>query len=213
MSKPDPFAALDGGGAGRLSLPFLPTLVTALVLGAGSLLCREPAPATPVAPVPAAPAPAASVAPRAFHAAVPAEAALPRPPAAIAFAQFPPSLVLPDVRTAALPLPLPLPSPLPSLLPHPAARVATAGTLRRACTAPRCAEGPPRRPDPFSEAVRPAPVEAEAQMRDGLLPDLALPFAPAVRVVGEAAAYVRTGATALGGSVAGSVAGLVDRLN
>lgn len=193
MSKPDPFATLDDRGAGRLSLPFLPTLATALVLGAASLLCREPAPAAPVVP-----APAASVEPRAFHAAAPVEAALPRPPAAIAFAQFPPSLVLPEARIAAAP--------------HPAARIATAATaatLRRACTAPRCAEGPPRRPDPFAEAVRPAPVEAEAEVRDGLLPDLALPFAPAARVVGEAAAYVRTGAAALGGSVVM----LVDRLH
>ena len=196
MSKPDPFASLDGGGSGRLSLPFLPTLATALVLGAASLLCREPAPA----PAPVAPsAPAASVAPHAFHAAAPVEAALPRPPAAIAFAQVPPSFVppsfvLPEIRTAA----------------HPVARVATtAGTPRRACTAPRCAEGPPRRPDPFSEAVRPAPVEAEAQVRDGLLPDLALPFAPAVRAVGDAAAYLRTGASAL----SSSVAVLVDRLD
>ncbi|TXN51386.1 hypothetical protein FV232_03030 [Methylobacterium sp. WL30] len=191
MSKPDPFAALDGGGSGRLSLPFLPTLVTALVLGAGSLICREPAP-TPPAPVPAA-----SVAPHAFHAAAPVEAALPRLPAAIAFAQVPPSFVLPEIRTAAAP--------------HPVARVATAAPLRRACTAPRCAEGPPRRPDPFSEIVRSAPVEAQAQAqaRDGLLPDLALPFAPAARVVGDAAAYLRSGASSLGSSVAL----LVDRLN
>ena len=188
MSKPDPFATLDGGGSGRLSLPFLPTLATALVIGAASLLCREPA------RTPAIPAPSASVAPHAFHAAAPAEAALPRPPAAIAFAQFPPSLVLPEIRTAS----------------HPVARVATtAGTPRRVCTGPRCAEGPPRRPDPFSEILRPAPVEAEAQVRDGLLPDLALPFAPAVRAVGDAAAYLRTGASALGSSV--SV--LVDRLD
>ncbi|WP_210247531.1 hypothetical protein, partial [Methylobacterium sp. WL116] len=41
MSKPDPFAALDGGGSGRLSLPFLPTLVTALVLGAGFRAAAE----------------------------------------------------------------------------------------------------------------------------------------------------------------------------
>ncbi len=186
MSKPVSFATLDGHGAGRLSLPFLPTLATALVLGAASLMCREPAPSVS--------APAASVAPHAFHAAVPAEAALPRPPAAIAFAQFPPSFVLPEVRTAAAA--------------HPAARVATAGPLRRACTAPRCAEGPPRRPDPFSEVVRPAPVEAEAQVRDGLLPDLALPFVPAVRVVRDAAAYVQTSASSLRSSVGVLVDGL-----
>ncbi|WP_375454263.1 hypothetical protein [uncultured Methylobacterium sp.] len=183
MPKPDPFAALDGHGAGRLSLPFLPTLVTALALGAASLACREPAPA--------APAPAASVEPRAFHAAAPAEAAPPRPPAAITFAQYPPRLALPEARAAAPP--------------PPAARIAAA-QLRRACTGQPCTEGPPRRPAPAA-TVQPAAVEAQAGTGDGL-PDLALPFAPAARVVGEAAAFVRTGAASLGGSV--SV--LIDRL-
>lgn len=184
MPKPDPFAALDGRGAGRVSLPFLPTLVIALALGAASLACREPAPA--------APAPAASVEPRPFHAAAPAEAALPRPPAAIAFAQYPPRLALPEAHPAAPP--------------PPAARIAAAAPLRRACTGQPCTEGPPRRPAPAA-IVRPSAVEAEAGTGDGL-PDLALPFAPAARVVGEAAIFVRTGAAALGGSV--SV--LIDRL-
>ncbi|WP_375463078.1 hypothetical protein [uncultured Methylobacterium sp.] len=180
MPKPAPRDAFD---AGRLSLPFLPTLVTALALGAASLLCREPVPAAPVSP-----APSASVEPHAFHAALPAEAALPRPPAVLAFAQrYPLSPALREPRAA-----------------PPTARLATAGPIRHACIGPRCSEGVPRRTDPLA-AKPPQPAAAEAEAGDGLLPDLALPFAPAfapaARVAGEAAALVRTGAASIGGTV------------
>ena len=87
--------------------------------------------------------------------------------------------------------------------PQQAARLATAGPVRRACIGPRCSEGAPRRTDPL--AAMPQPAAAEAEISDGLLPDLALPFAPAVRVAGEAAALVRTGAASIGGTVSALV--------
>ena len=73
--------------------------------------------------------------------------------------------------------------------------------------------------DPL-DAARIERSEEVAQEAETLLPELALPFAPAVRAVGEAASYVGgkaasvTGAVggAVGGTVRGSVAVLVDAM-
>lgn len=204
MSKTDPLT----DGTARLSLPFLPTLVTALVLGAASLLCREPAAEPPAAP-------AALVAPPDVYAALPVEAVPPRVPAAIAFAeQYPLSPARPEPRGPAL---------------RPPARIAAA---RRPCAGPHCTDAA-RRPEPFAALARPEPVPATAEARnaakpaawpatlpaaqvetagallpDIALPDIALPFAPVTRAVGEAAALVRRGAASVGGSVSVVIDGL-----
>ncbi|KQP08584.1 hypothetical protein ASF28_20735 [Methylobacterium sp. Leaf99] len=175
--------------------PLLPTLLMALVLGAGSLLCREPD----------APAPAPMAAPRtvisttmaprivAAPAIQVAEAAPPFVPAALAFPrQFPIVVAAASMTAVAQHRPA-------------GPRVAA---LRRAAPAKthiaEAAEVP--RADPVASVAQveaPAPAEA-----DDLLPDLALPFAPAIRAVGRARDFVgiqgaaaRTQASALGGAV------------
>ena len=85
---------------------------------------------------------------------------------------------------------------------------------------------PPRRPEGLT--VKSAPVQDPlaaarteradevAEEAETLLPDLALPFAPAVHAVGEAAGYVRERAAsvsdAVGGTVRGSVTVLVEAM-
>ena len=203
-------SGLASGERASASLPFLPTLVTALVLAGASFLCREPAQDKPVPPV-ASVEKVVLIDPHAFPepAASPAE---PRPPAALAFAQAYPML----------------PAEPRAMASRPAPRIAAMPPRRPPCL--RC-EATPRRPEPAlaarpaelkaTEASRFEPVTAElvppelggpetveAAAEDTLLPDLALPFAPATRAAGRAADFLRTGATALGGSVAV----LVDRL-
>ncbi|HEV7440099.1 MAG TPA: hypothetical protein VGN94_10825 [Methylobacterium sp.] len=213
-------SGLASGERASASLPFLPTLVTALVLAGASFLCREPAQDKPVPPV-ASVEKVVLIDPHAFPepAASPAE---PRPPAALAFAQAYPML----------------PAEPRAMASRPAPRIAAMPPRRPPCL--RC-EATPRRPEP-ALAARPAELKAteasrfepataepvtaelsgpelggpelgapetvEAAAEDTLLPDLALPFAPATRAAGRAADFLRTGATALGGSVAV----LVDRL-
>lgn len=173
----------------RLSLPFLPTLVTAVLIGAGSLLCRGPA-----APPPAPRLDAQAFAP----AAAPVTPA--RPPAALIFAEHYP------VTAAAAWEP-----PAAARL-APAPRVAAVPARR-----PVAAQPAPRRPEAVvaraAEAVpEPAPVATsqpwlvppaaipDVEAEEEGLPGLALPFAPA-RVVDEAVGYVRGRAAALDGSV------------
>lgn len=171
--------------------PLLPTLVVALVLGAASLLCRDadaPAPAPTALAARIASAPATLV-----SEAVPTT---PFVPAALAFPhQFP--LVV-AVQTTA---PAQAAAPVPAVAQHRPAgpRVAT---LRRVPPTQAAPEIP--RADPVTSVVRAeAPVEA-----DGVLPDLALPFAPVIEAVGRAHDFVgaqgaaaRTQASALGGAV------------
>lgn len=215
--------ALLDGSASRQTLPFLPTLAMACLIGGFSLLCREPA----------APAPQAAIDGLSFHAPAPLDTALPRAPASLAFAAHYPLVPAAEARLAAAPT-------------RRAARLA-ARSAPRPCLGPRC--GAPAPSDPFV-AARPglppalpaalplvAPIEvaahpagrarsaseadapiqgttdlAEAETETGglpgALPDLALPFAPAARAAVEAAAFVRTGASALGGSVTAAVTAL-----
>ncbi|KAB1071796.1 hypothetical protein [Methylobacterium planeticum] len=198
-------SGLASGDRSSVTLPFLPTLVTALVVAGASFLCREPAQDRPAQD---RPAPAVEqvlvIDPQAY----PEPAAPPpgpRAPAALAFAQAYPLLPAEPRATASRPAP----------------RIAAMPPRRPPCL--RC-EATPRRPEPvlaarpaeakaWEKAVEPAsPDQAEAEAEESLLPDLALPFAPtlapAARAAGRAADLVRTGAAALGGSV--SV--LVDRL-
>ncbi|GEP05468.1 hypothetical protein MOX02_35060 [Methylobacterium oxalidis] len=207
MMQRDPIPALratsDGSDAASgTTLPFLPTLATAVAIAALSLLCREPsAPAAGAASVPVQ-AVLAEAAPLidalSFRPPVAGDgsAEAVRAPAALAFAQVYPLLPC-EPRVAAAPARAP--------------RLAAA--RRTPCSA--CSEAGPRRSDaPPATRAAEAPVDAEEAMQqeETLLPRLALPFAPAVRAVDRAfdraAGFVRTGASALGGSV--SV--VVDRL-
>lgn len=198
MLRRDPLRDTTGP---RLSLPFLPTLVTAMLIGAGSLLCRGPA-----TPPPAPRLDAQAFAPAAAHpAALPTLSA--RPPAALIFAEHFPVTAGPAME------------PPVAARPAPAPRIAAA-PVRRPVAPP-----PPRRPEAVvARAAEPAPEPApvaisqpwlvppaaipDIEAEEEGLPGLALPFAPAAHAVGEAVGYVRGRAAVFGGSV--SI--LVDRL-
>ncbi|KQU02223.1 hypothetical protein ASG60_17110 [Methylobacterium sp. Leaf469] len=180
--------------------PLLPTLVMALVLGAASLFCREPevpapAPTTLAARIASAPATLVSEA-------VPAT---PFVPAALTFPRQFPLMVAAHVA-----------APVQGTPP-------VQGTVAAPAVAQHRPSGPRvaalRRPAPAKAIAAPAaaqhadPVGTVAQAEvpveaGGLLPDLALPFAPAIRAVGRARDFVgvqgaaaRTQASALGGAV------------
>lgn len=175
--------------------PFLPTLLVALMLGAASLLCREPEVS---APVPAT-AISTTLAPRNIvepvatgsiaEAFVPATLAFPR--------QFP--LVLTAQAVAP-----PQASPRRPAGP----RVATLRRMAPAkAPAPAPAEAVHGEADPIPHV---AGIDAmpDASPSDLSLPDLALPFAPAIQAAGRVRDFVggqgvaaRTRAAALSGAV------------
>ncbi|MCJ2080904.1 hypothetical protein [Methylobacterium sp. J-090] len=167
--------------------PLLPTLLMALVLGAGSLLCREPD-----APAPAPTALAAQIASAPATLVAEAVPTTPFVPAALAFPRQFPLAVAAQAG-----------APMPVIAQHRPAgpRVAS---LRRVAP-PKAAVAPEiPRVDPVASVAR-AEVPVEA---DDFLPDLALPFAPAIQAVGRARDFVgvqgaaaRTQASALGGAV------------
>jgi hypothetical protein len=191
--------------------PLLPTLLVALVLGAASLICREPdAPA----PVPAT-AISITLAPRsaeASEATATAMAAENFLPATLAFPrQFP------LVMAAQAPVPPQAAAPGPH---RPAgSRVATLRRTAPAKAAPaaEALHGQAAQADPIPhvatvEAKRVSggavPAASGDLLPDLSLPDLALPFAPAIQAAGRARDFVgaqstaaRTQATALGGAV------------
>lgn len=185
MRRPDQLALTDAT-SGRVSMPFLPTVVVVAMLGIASLYCpssQTPPEARTELSVPEAPSPTAFV--KTAPASVPV-----RRPAALAFAEV---------------YPLAPPQPTrPVLAARATAHIATVG--RHACPGRRCPETPQRVIDPLAAGRAEAADSDEA----GLLPPAALPFAasvverlaPAARVVGDAADLVRDGAAALHGSVA-----------
>ena len=188
MLRRDPLRdTLRSGSEARLSLPFLPTLVTALVIGVASLICREPA----VAPA----LPPAAVGPQAFAPAAVAAEPAPRAPAALIFAEHYPLV--------------------PGAAPRPVPRLAAAASRRQALRAaepPRRPETLAARPAPAADPLAPARGERMSEVAEGdsLLPDLVLPFTatvtPAVRAAGETAAFLKARATSLGGSVSAVMA-------
>jgi hypothetical protein len=218
-AMPNGLATGEGSSA---SLPFLPTLATALVLAGASFLCREPAQDRPVPPVPGVET-VMLIDPHAFPepAAAPAE---PRPSAALAFAQAYPLLPAEPRAVASRIAPRIATTPRVAVTPRiaPMPRIAAMPPRRPPCLDRGLdCEATPRRPEPVlaSQPAEPkaaeslvsetrAPETIEAATEDDLLPDLALPFAPAARAAGRAADFVRTGAATLGGSVTV----LVDRL-
>lgn len=196
---------LTDAAAGRMSMPFLPTLAVVIALSAGSLLCPS---SRPAAPGPRAELAAASPAPGLTDfapLAPPAHAV--RMPATLAFAASYPLGSYPLASAPALVAEASAsPAQRPSAGPR-VARLAVAG--RPPCPGRRCVEPaaaiPSRGPDPLAAAR----AKAEDLSGDGLFPPLALPFtalaetlAPAARLVGEAAGLVRRGAASVQSSAA-----------
>lgn len=186
---------LTDAAAGRMSMPFLPTLAVVIALSAGSLLCPASRPAQPgpragiAAASPAGPAPE------------PADSAPSlrpvRAPATLAFASVYPLEPHPPAPAAEASA---SPAPRPSARP-PAARLAAAG--RPACPGRRCVEPAPAIPSHGPDPLAAARARAEDLAEGGLLPPLAVPYeavaeilAPTARMVGEAAGSVGRGAAA-----------------
>lgn len=212
---------LDTRIRGRTSvLPFLPTLVTAFVIAAASLLCRAPAESTSDA----AQAPA-----RAFPAMLaqgldgfpaqpqtsPASGSI---PATLAFGRMFPLTTLPAgeaQNVAALPR---------------AGRIANAS--RRSCAAGRCGEtrregardanrdasreiarntAPPSRylPDPPTVSAISDPFRDDPAAGGDSLPDGVLPFMPTAASVLDTVRSIGSNAANLGGSVASSIGSML----
>lgn len=211
-------ALADAGG--RVTMPFLPTLVTVLILAAASVFCTKqqaPAPSATARMIPAAGAPSLAM----TEPAAPAAAFAARPPAVIAFSEVFP-LTADPATTSALPR-----AASTAPVQRPTRRLATAAG-RRSCAGRHCPD--PSVPDnPFLPA-RPAtdlPGAAEQQGSSAPVPS-ALPFAESVaeavvpvarevgagigarveRITGGAEDLVRGGQAA----VKGSVSVLADRL-
>lgn len=187
--------------------PFLPTLVTAILIGAASLLCRQPsAPESPAAPIATVEASLAGT--DGFHPAPGAREARVAVPAFLAFAQLQPlTFQAPRLAEAAA---------------VPAARATRpAGTERRTCGTARCGEAkrgetirsassvaPPVRSASEPSAI-PQPLRDEPEAGEDLLPQGALPFAStaaswidgARKLGGSIGKSVGSGAVSLGGSV------------
>ncbi|MCJ2013511.1 hypothetical protein [Methylobacterium sp. J-076] len=221
----------DSGG--RVSMPFLPTLVTVVILAAASVVCTKhqtPAPAVAARMLPATGAPSLAIAEPAAPASGPsASAPFARPPAVIAFSEVFP-LTADPATTSALSVAAPARTAAVAPAPRPLRRLAAAN--RRPCPTPapgrRCQDAP--QPDnPFLPA-RPAsdtPGATAQQSPPATVPS-ALPFAESVaeavvpvarevgagigarveRITGGASDLVRGGQAV----VKGSVSILADRL-
>lgn len=202
---------------GRVTMPFLPTLATVVVLAAASFLCpngEAPSPSAAVRMIPASGeaslAMAAPIAPA-------AEPAL-RPPAVIAFAQVFPLTVEPSVTSS---LPAASQSAAATPAPRPGRKVAT--SLRRPCSGRHCQESGPRENPAQDNPFQPARTASEEPAAPSLVP-AALPFAETVveavvpvarevgarveRISGHAGDLVRGGQAV----AKGSVSVLADRL-
>ncbi|MCE4224690.1 hypothetical protein HCU64_13075 [Methylobacterium sp. C25] len=180
------------------ALPFLPTLVTALAVGLLSMLCR--APTGPMEPaVPTVTAEAAPAGTDGFHPVLPGSETAPAIPAALAFARLHPlTLHAPHLAETKAPTTRPTRS---------------ASTNRRSCIGPRCGEArrvetavrtPPAKSISEPEAI-PAPLRAQSEADEDMLPTGALPFAATAASWVERArrigGTVGNGAASLGGSV------------
>lgn len=209
-------------------MPFLPTLVTVLILAAASVFCTKqqaPAPSATARMIPAAGAPSLAM----TEPAAPAAAFAARPPAVIAFSEVFPLTADPATTSAVPPAATAAPTRAASGAPAPRqARRLAAAAGRRSCAGRHCPD--PSVPDnPFLPA-RPAtdlPGAAEQQGSSAPVPS-ALPFAESVaeavvpvarevgagigarveRITGGAEDLVRGGQAA----VKGSVSVLADRL-
>lgn len=180
-------AAFESGTARGVTPPLLPTLAMAVILGAASYLCHEPAAVAPPASVPAT----------ALAAAPEATAEAPFIPAPLAFqTQFPLAVVAqaePAIQARrAVPRPARIAAPRRPENPR-------VENPRLATKAPLAVE---KTPQVFEKALPFAPEaevsQAAAETDGGLLPavalpdvtlpDVALPFAPTIRALSRASA-------------------------
>lgn len=202
---------------GRVTMPFLPTLATVVVLAAASFLCPKgdaPAPSAAARMIPASGgASLAMAAP-----VVPAAEPVSRPPAVIAFAEMFPLTAEPSVTSA-------IATPSQAAAATPASRPArkVASSIRRPCVGKRCQDNGTREPGTQDNPFQPARTASEEPAAPALVP-AALPFAESVieavvpvarevgarveRISGNAGDLVRGGQAVMKGSV--SV--LTDRL-
>ena len=202
---PPEHATLDSVSSRGVTPPLLPTLAMAAILGGASYLCHEPA----------------AVAPAPVSAAATAVAAA---PASVAEAPFIPASLAFKVLFLQTPVPMVAEAdPARAAPAHRAARPARIAAARR--EAPRvAAKAPsaaplttpeqipaPNRPLPFV-AESPFAAEAEettvASSEEGVLPALALPFAPTIRAVTQASAAAGAFVGAKGASLSAGTATL-----
>lgn len=202
---------------GRVTMPFLPTLATVVVLAAASFLCPKgdvPAPGAAARMIPASGAATLAMSAPATPAAEPA----PRPPAVIAFGEIFPLTADPSVTSA---LPAPSQTAAATQAPRPARRIAS--SVRRPCPGKRCQETAPHDAMAQDNPFRAARTASEEPSTPSAVPT-ALPFAESVveavvpvarevgarveRISGSAGDLVRGGQAV----VKGSVAVLTDRL-
>ena len=209
-------ALADTGG--RVTMPFLPTLVTVVLLATASVFCpngQSPAPGPAARMIPISGGASLSMAEPATPAAEPA----PRAPAVVAFSEVYPLTAIPadPATTSALPTP-----PVRAAAAAPATRAPRrlAATGRRSCAGKRCQDT-----NPFA-AAKPGieePATAEAAVPPSPVPS-ALPFTDRVaEVVAPVAREVGTRVSELTGTagdlvrggqsvVRGSAMVLADRL-
>lgn len=220
---PPDHAAFESGASRGVTPPLLPTLMMAVILGAASYFCHEPAAVQAPAPVLATAVASAPV----------ATAEAPFIPAPLAFQTQFPMIVLAQAE------------PAPAAQAHKAARPARIAAARRV-ESPRAVtrtldKGPDRAPStpdkplPFAAEDAPGTVAAsdEGVLPDIAPPEIALPFAPTIRAVTQAGvaasqvgaaagAYMDAKAAALGAksaalgaetvSLGAAVSGWVERL-
>jgi len=210
----------DAGG--RVTMPFLPTLVTVALLAADSVYCtkQDTPPPSAARMIPVSGTPSLAMTEPAAPAAGPAA----RPPAMIAFSEVFP-LTADPVTTSALPA-MPAKSAGATPAQRPARRLAAAG--RRGCLGRRC-QDPTVQDDPFNPARPSADLSGGSQQRGPSAPTpSALPFAESVaeaivpvarevgagigmrveQITGGATDLVRSGQSV----VKGSVSVIADRL-
>jgi hypothetical protein len=218
---PERPALADTGG--RVTMPFLPTLATVVLLATASLFCpnsQTPAPTAAARMIPASGPASLAMAEPALPLAEPA----PRTPAIVAFSDvYPLTIALDPATTAAISAPI----VATRLAARPSRRVATAAPGRRPCAGRRCQEAPA--PDvPFSPAKPGLGLAGTAEATSAKPVPGALPFAESVaeailpvarevgadvgarveRVTGGAVDLMRDGRSV----VTGAVSGVTDHL-
>lgn len=223
LSLPVEDALVSPAGSG-MALPLLPTLVVAVIVSAASFLCQTPSVVAPeplptsVSAVEPAPDQTGSI-----------EAAAPYVPAAFAFRdQFPlredvvrlaetraePAHRRPGPSIATVKPPRRPDVPRSELARSELARAEAGKGESGKDGSTKVGSGEIEGPKAVA-AKAPEPFTLEAVSEEGLIPDLAIPFAPAISALTRAGRYVGTQSAAVGAealALGGAVTGLVDRL-
>lgn len=164
---------------GRVTMPFLPTLVTVALLAAASVYCTKqdaPAPAAAARMIPVSGAPSLAMTEPAAPVAAPAAGPAARPPAVIAFSEVFPLTADPATTSALSATPGRTASAVPAQ--RTGRHLAAAG--RRNCQGRRCPESSAQ-DDPFAPARPPTDLSGGPERRGPSAPvQFALPFAESV---------------------------------